>query len=164
MGTEFRVGLGHDTHRLVEGRPLILAGVRIDHDLGLLGHSDADIVLHAVADALLGAIGSGDIGEHFPDTDPACKDLDSSVLLADVVALVRSRGWAVVNADIIVHAQAPKLLPHKPAMKAKLAQLLQSPEDRINLKAKTGEKVGPVGRKEAMQAEAVVLIQRTTQD
>lgn len=162
MATEFRVGLGHDTHRLVEGRPLILAGVRIDHELGLLGHSDADIVLHAIADALLGAIGRGDIGEHFPDTDPACKDLDSSVLLTDVMALVKSQGWSVVNADIIVHAQAPKLLPHKPAMKQRLAQLLQSPEDRINLKAKTGEKVGPVGRKEAMQAEAVVLIQRTT--
>lgn len=162
MGKEFRVGLGHDTHRLVEGRPLILAGVRIEHETGLLGHSDADIVLHAMADALLGAIGRGDIGEHFPDTDPACKDLDSSKLLADVMNLVQSMGWSVVNTDVIVHAQAPKLLPHKSAMKQNLAQLLQVTEDRINLKAKTGEKVGPVGRREAMQAEAVVLIERPT--
>jgi 2-C-methyl-D-erythritol 2,4-cyclodiphosphate synthase len=164
MNKEFRVGLGHDTHRLVEGRPLILAGVRIEHELGLLGHSDADIVLHCVADALLGAIGRGDIGEHFPDTDPACKDLDSSRLLADVVALVESLGWSLVNADIIVHAQVPKLLPYKAEMKSKLAQLLHVQEDRINLKAKTGEKVGPVGRREAMQAEAVVLLERPVRD
>jgi 2-C-methyl-D-erythritol 2,4-cyclodiphosphate synthase len=153
MNKEFRVGLGHDTHRLVEGRPLILAGVRIEHELGLLGHSDADIVLHCVADALLGA-----------DTDPACKDLDSSRLLADVVALVESLGWSLVNADIIVHAQLPKLLPYKAAMKMRLAQLLHVQEDRINLKAKTGEKVGPVGRREAMQAEAVVLLERPVRD
>lgn len=163
MGKEFRVGLGHDTHRLVKGRPLILAGVRIEHETGLLGHSDADIVLHAMADALLGAIGRGDIGEHFPDTDPACKDLDSSKLLADVMKLVGSLGWSVVNTDIIVHAQAPKLLPHKAAMKQNLAQLLRVSEERVNLKAKTGEKVGPVGRSEAMQAEAVVLIERSTE-
>ncbi len=160
MSLEYRIGLGHDTHRLVEGRPLILAGIRIEHELGLLGHSDADIVLHCLADALLGAAGFGDIGEHFPDTDPACKDLDSTRLLADVVALVESRGWTLVNADIIVHAQVPKLLPYKAAMKSKVAQLLHASEDRINLKAKTGERVGPVGRREAMQAEAVVLIQR----
>jgi 2-C-methyl-D-erythritol 2,4-cyclodiphosphate synthase len=143
---------------------LILAGVRIEHELGLLGHSDADIVLHCVADALLGAIGRGDIGEHFPDTDPACKDLDSSRLLADVVGLVESLGWSLVNADIIVHAQVPKLLPYKAEMKSKLAQLLHVQEDRINLKAKTGEKVGPVGRREAMQAEAVVLLERPVRD
>ena len=121
-------------------------------------------MLHCVADALLGAIGRGDIGEHFPDTDPACKDLDSSRLLADVVALVESLGWSLVNADIIVHAQLPKLLPYKAAMKLRLAQLLHVQEDRINLKAKTGEKVGPVGRREAMQAEAVVLLERPVRD
>jgi 2-C-methyl-D-erythritol 2,4-cyclodiphosphate synthase len=160
MTSDLRVGLGHDTHRLVPDRPLILAGVRIDHPLGLAGHSDADVVFHAVADALLGAVGRGDIGEHFPDTDPACKDLDSSRLLADIVRLVRSEGWSVVNADVIVHAQAPKLLAHKPAMKANLARLLETGPDRINVKAKTGERVGPVGRQEAMQAEAVVLLER----
>ncbi len=160
MVQEFRVGIGHDTHRLTTGRALILAGVRIDHALGLAGHSDADVVLHAVTDALLGAAGKGDIGEHFPDTDPAYKDADSSVLLRHVVDLVRRDGWSVVNADVIVHAQAPKLLPHKAAMKANLARLLQADESRVNLKAKTGEKVGPVGREEAMQAEAVVLIER----
>ena len=160
MTSDLRVGLGHDTHRLVPDRPLILAGVRIDHPLGLAGHSDADVVFHAVADALLGALGRGDIGEHFPDTDPACKDLDSSRLLADIVRLVRSEGWSVVNADVIVHAQAPKLLAHKPAMKANLARLLETGPDRVNVKAKTGERVGPVGRQEAMQAEAVVLLER----
>jgi len=160
MAAEFRVGLGHDTHRLVADRPLILAGVRIDNDLGLSGHSDADIVLHSVADALLGAIGKGDIGEHFPDTDPKLKGLDSSLLLAEVVRIVRGEGWSVVNADVIVHAQAPKLLPYKNLMKANLARLLEVAEDRINIKAKTGEKVGPVGRLEAMQAEAVVLLER----
>lgn len=160
MTQEFRVGLGHDTHRLVPDRPLILAGVRIDHPLGLAGHSDADVVLHAVADALLGATGKGDIGEHFPDTDPACKDLDSSKLLAVVVDAVERDGWSVVNADVIVHAQAPKLLLHKALMKSNLARLLHVEAACVNVKAKTGEKVGPVGRQEAMQAEAVILVRR----
>lgn len=160
MAKEYRVGLGHDTHRLVEGRPLILAGIPIEHSVGLLGHSDADIVLHCVADALLGATGLGDIGEHFPDTAPECKDLDSAVLLSSVWKKVSELGWRVVNADIIIHAQAPKLLSYKPAMKLRIADLLGVEPARINLKAKTGEKVGPVGRMEAMQAEAVVLIER----
>lgn len=160
MVQEFRVGIGHDTHRLATGRALILAGVKIDHALGLAGHSDADVVLHAVTDALLGAAGKGDIGEHFPDTDPAYKDADSALLLRQVVELVRREGWSVVNADVIVHAQAPKLLPHKAAMKANLARFLEVDASRVNLKAKTGEKVGPVGREEAMQAEAVVLLER----
>ncbi len=160
MAQEFRVGLGHDTHRMVADRPLILAGVRIEHPLGLLGHSDADVVLHAVADALLGAAGKGDIGEHYPDTDPACKDLDSAKLLAEVVELVAREGWSVVNADVIVHAQAPKLLPHKALMRTNLARLLRVDIECVNVKAKTGEKVGPVGRQEAMQAEAVILVRR----
>jgi len=160
MAQEFRVGLGHDTHRMVPDRPLILAGVRIEHPLGLLGHSDADVVLHAVADALLGAAGKGDIGEHYPDTDPACKDLDSAKLLAEVVELVAREGWSVVNADVIVHAQAPKLLPHKALMRSNLARLLRVDNECVNVKAKTGEKVGPVGRQEAMQAEAVILVRR----
>lgn len=160
MTKEYRVGLGHDTHRLVEGRPLVLAGITIDYHLGLLGHSDADIVLHAVADALLGATGLGDIGEHFPDTSPECKDINSAILLESVVKKVRELGWTVVNADIIIHAQSPKLLHHKPAMKARVAELLMVSSDRINLKAKTGEKVGPVGRMEAMQAESVIMLER----
>lgn len=160
MSHDFRVGVGHDTHRTVPGRALILAGVRIEHSLGLDGHSDADVVLHAVADALLGATGKGDIGELFPDTDPAFKGADSAKLLADVVDLVASEGWSVVNADVIVHAQAPKLLPYKALMKSNLARLLLVDADCVNVKAKTGEKVGPVGRQEAMQAEAVVLVRR----
>lgn len=161
MFPEFRVGIGHDTHRLVSGRALILAGVSIEHPFGLAGHSDADVVLHAVTDALLGATGKGDIGERFPDTDPAFKDADSGQLLKNVVDEVLRDGWSVVNADVIVHAQVPKLMPHKAAMKANLARLLHVDAARVNLKAKTGEKVGPVGREEAMQAEAVVLLERS---
>ncbi len=119
-----RVGIGHDTHRLVEGRPLILGGVRIDYDRGLLGHSDADVVLHAVADALLGAAALGDIGEHFPDTDPKWEGLAGDRLLSEVVTLVARAGWRPVNCDMIVHAQRPKLLPYKPAMRANVARLL----------------------------------------
>jgi 2-C-methyl-D-erythritol 2,4-cyclodiphosphate synthase len=154
------VGFGHDTHRLGEGRPLILGGIAIDHPRGLLGHSDADVVLHAVADALLGASGSGDIGEHYPDTDPRWKGLDSARLLAEVVGRVASEGWRVVNCDVVVHAQEPKLSAHKPAMKANLARLLGVDPGAVNVKAKTGEHVGPVGRLEAIVCEAVVLIDR----
>ena len=153
-----RVGFGHDTHRLVEGRPLILGGVRIDHPRGLLGHSDADVVLHAVADALLGAAGLGDIGEHFPDTDPRWKGLDGSRLLADVVGLVARTGWKVGNCDVIVHAQEPKLSPHKPSIRANLAELLRVASTAVNVKAKTGEHVGPIGRGESISCEAVVLL------
>ena len=117
----FRIGQGYDCHALVAERKLIIGGVDIPHKVGLLGHSDADIVLHAVADALLGAAGLGDIGEHFPDTAPECKDMDSSVLLAKVVSDVHAVGWSVVNADIIIHAQAPKLLPYKPQIRARIA-------------------------------------------
>jgi len=158
-----RVGLGHDTHRLVEGRPLILGGVRIDHDRGLAGHSDADVVLHALADALLGAAALGDIGEHFPDTDPACKDLDSGRLLAEVVATLSEAGWRIINCDLIIHAQRPKLLDHKPEIRSNIARLLGIAIDDVNVKAKTGEHVGPVGRGEAMQCHAVVLIETSTE-
>ena len=119
-----RVGIGHDTHRLEEGRPLILGGLRIEHPRGLVGHSDADVVCHAVADALLGAAGLGDIGEHYPDTDPQWKGLDSTRLLAEVVDRVERAGWRAVNCDVIIHAQEPKLGPHKPAIRANLARLL----------------------------------------
>lgn len=155
-----RVGIGHDTHRLVEGRPLILAGVRIDHPRGLAGHSDADVVCHAVADALLGAAGLGDIGEHYPDSDPKWRGLESTRLLAEVVDRLATTGWVVINGDVIVHAQEPKLGPYKEAMRANLARLLRLDTLSVNIKAKTGEHVGPVGRGEAICCHAVVLIQQ----
>jgi 2-C-methyl-D-erythritol 2,4-cyclodiphosphate synthase len=142
----------------VEGRPLILAGVRIEHPLGLFGHSDADVVMHTVADALLGAAGLGDIGEHYPDTDPQWAGLDGSVLLSDVLRRVADRGWQPVNCDVIVHAQQPKLSRFKPAMRANLANLLGLAVEAVNIKAKTGENVGPIGRSEAISCEAVVLL------
>jgi 2-C-methyl-D-erythritol 2,4-cyclodiphosphate synthase len=154
-----RVGIGHDTHRLDVGRPLILGGIRIEHPRGLVGHSDADVVLHAVADALLGAAAMGDIGEHYPDTDPRYQGLDSAELLAEVVARVGRAGWRPVNCDLIIHAQEPKLAPHKPALRANLARLLGLAETAVNVKAKTGEHVGPIGRAEAIACEAVVLIE-----
>jgi 2-C-methyl-D-erythritol 2,4-cyclodiphosphate synthase len=158
VGVTFRVGFGHDTHRLAEGRPLLLGGIRIDHPKGLVGHSDADVVLHAVADALLGAAGLGDIGEHYPDTDPKWKGLDSTRLLEEVVAQVRRAGWRTVNCDLVIHAQAPKVSPHKPALRANVARLLGVEPSAVNVKAKTGELVGPIGRAEAIVCEAVVLI------
>ena len=154
-----RVGIGHDTHRLDVGRPLVLGGIRIEHPRGLVGHSDADVVLHAVADALLGAAALGDIGEHYPDTDARCKGLDSADLLSEVVARVAQAGWRPVNCDLIIHAQEPKLGPHKPAVRANVARLLGLAETAVNVKAKTGEHVGPIGRAEAIACEAVVLIE-----
>ena len=153
-----RVGIGHDTHRLVEGRPLILGGVRIEHSRGLLGHSDADVVLHALADALLGAAGLGDIGEHFPDTDPQWEGLDGGKLLADVLDLVYREGWVVGNCDVIIHAQEPKLTPHKPLIRTRIADLLRADPTSVNVKAKTGEHVSPIGRGEAISCEAIVLL------
>ena len=154
-----RVGFGHDTHRLAEGRPLILAGIRINHSRGLVGHSDADVVLHAVADALLGASGLGDIGEHYPDTDPQWKDLDSARLLQEVVEQVGRAGWRTVNCDLVIHAQEPKLGSHKAALRENLARLLQVDPSFVNVKAKTGELVGPIGRAEAIACEAIVLVE-----
>ena len=157
-----RVGIGHDTHRFEAGRPLILGGVTIDHPRGLVGHSDADAVLHAVADALLGAAGLGDIGEHYPDTDPEWKDLDSSKLLISVVREVAIAGWRTSNCDIIVHAQEPKLGPYKAEIRSNVARLLGVEVGSVNVKAKTGEHVGPIGRAEAISCEAVVLLESTT--
>ncbi len=153
-----RVGLGHDTHRLVEGRPLILGGVTIEHPRGLYGHSDADVVLHAVADALLGAAALGDIGEHYPDTDPQWKGLDSKRLLSEVVAQVARAGWLPINCDITIHAQAPKLLPYKQEIRANVARLLGLGVSDVNIKAKTGEQVGPIGRAEAISCDAIILM------
>lgn len=157
---DVRVGLGHDTHRLEDGRPLILGGIRLDHPRGLVGHSDADVVLHALADALLGAAALGDIGEHYPDTDPQWLGLDGGRLLAEVVDRVAREGWRPVNCDLIIHAQEPKLGPHKPALRASIARLLGVSSTAVNVKAKTGEHVGPIGRAEAIACEAVVLIER----
>ncbi len=154
-----RVGSGHDTHRLAEGRPLILGGVRIEHTRGLVGHSDADAVLHAVTDALLGAIGLGDIGDQFPDTDPQWKDADSRMFLKDALENVAALGWSIVNLDITIFAQEPKLGPAKVAIKESLAKLLEVPIDCVNVKAKTGESVGHIGRGEAIGCHAVVLLE-----
>ena len=154
-----RVGIGHDTHRLVAGRPLILGGVRIDHPVGLFGHSDADVVMHATADAVLGAASLGDIGEIFPDTDPQWAGLDGGMLLEMVMERVVAAGWRVGNCDVIVHAQAPKLTPHKGAIRVNLAKLLRLDPGAVNVKAKTGEHVGPIGRGEAISCEVVVLIE-----
>ena len=157
-----RVGIGHDTHRLVEGRPLVLGGVRIDHPRGLAGHSDADVVLHAVTDALLGAAGLGDIGDAYPDTDPAYRDCDSSVFLRETLARLNQAGWRVVNVDVVVFAQEPRLGPVKADIRRRLAQLLGVAADAVNVKAKTGENVGHIGRAEAIGCQAVALIERTT--
>jgi 2-C-methyl-D-erythritol 2,4-cyclodiphosphate synthase len=155
-----RVGSGHDTHRLVEGRPLVLGGVRVDHPKGLAGHSDADVVLHAVTDALLGAAALGDIGDLFPDTDPANKDADSRVFLAAALDRLTAAGWRVGNLDVTVFAQEPKLGPVKAAIRDSLAGLLGLPAGAVNVKAKTGEKVGHIGRGEAIGCHAVVLVSK----
>lgn len=155
-----RVGEGWDVHRLVEGRPLILGGVQIPHSHGLLGHSDADALAHAITDALLGAAGLGDIGRHFPDTDVAFKGADSMVLLAEAARRVREQGWQIVNIDSTVVAQAPKLAPHIAAMQARLAEVLGLAPGTVNVKAKTAEKMGPVGEGLAMEASAVCLLLR----
>lgn len=153
-----RIGIGHDTHRLGQPRPLILGGVTIPHSTGLIGQSDADVLLHALTDAILGALGKGDIGEWFPDTDPANKDADSAELLKRVLQNALPPGAKVVNLDCIVFAQMPKLSPYKKQMEDSIATLLGISSDRVNVKAKTGEHVGPVGREEAIQAEVVVLL------
>src|SRR4051794_13445285 len=140
-----RVGIGHDTHRLAEGRPLILGGVRVEHSRGLAGHSDADVVLHALTDALLGAAGLGDIGDAYPDTDPAYRDCDSAKFVRETLARLNQAGWHVVNVDVIVFAQEPKLGPTKAAIRASLAGLLGPNVADVNVKAKTGEKVGAIG-------------------
>ncbi|MFW7340053.1 2-C-methyl-D-erythritol 2,4-cyclodiphosphate synthase [Pollutimonas sp. H1-120] len=158
MSFPFRVGQGFDVHALVEGRPLIIGGVAIPHTHGLLGHSDADVLLHAVTDALLGAAGLGDIGRHFPDTDPAYKGADSRVLLRAAVRKVADAGWRVVNVDATVHAQAPKIGPHAAAMAANIAADLGILPADINIKAKTNEGLGYLGRREGIAATVVALL------
>jgi 2-C-methyl-D-erythritol 2,4-cyclodiphosphate synthase len=155
-----RIGIGHDTHRLVEGRPLILGGVRVDHPRGLAGHSDADVVLHAVTDALLGAAGLGDIGDAFPDTDPKYRDADSSLFVKETLKRLHEGGWRVVNVDVIIFAQEPKLGPLKNAIRQNLAKLLGVETSVVNVKAKTGEQVGHIGRGEAIACEAAAAIDK----
>ncbi|MGB6105761.1 MAG: 2-C-methyl-D-erythritol 2,4-cyclodiphosphate synthase [Pusillimonas sp.] len=158
MDFSLRVGQGFDVHALVEGRPLIIGGVSIPHTHGLLGHSDADVLLHAVTDAVLGAAGMGDIGRHFPDTDPAYKGADSRVLLRAALHKVAEAGWKVVNVDATVHAQAPKMGPHAAAMAANIAEDLAILPQAVNIKAKTNEGLGYLGRKEGIAATVVVLL------
>ena len=155
-----RVGEGWDVPQLVAGRKLILGGVEVPHSTGLLGHSDADVLLHAITDALLGAAGLGDIGRHFPDTDPQFRGADSAALLAEAARRVRAAGWQIGNVDSTVIAQAPKLAPHIPAMCARIAAALEIAVDQVNVKAKTAEKLGPVGEGRAMEARAVTLLHR----
>lgn len=153
-----RIGEGWDTHILVEGRPLILGGVTVPHERGLYGHSDADVLLHAITDAIVGAAGMGDIGTLFPDTDPQFKGADSMVLLAEAMRRVAAQGWQVVNVDSTIVAQAPKLAPYKAEMTANVARALGILPAQVNVKAKTAEKMGPVGLGQSMEARAVVLL------
>lgn len=157
----FRVGQGYDCHALVAGRKLIIGGVTIPHATGLMGHSDADVLLHAVTDALIGAAALGDIGKHFPDTDPRFAGADSIVLLREIAVRVRQSGYAIGNIDATIIAQAPKMAPHIPLMVAHIADAVGVPVDQVNVKAKTNEKLGYLGREEGIAAEAVVLIYRT---
>ena len=155
-----RIGEGWDIHQLVAGRKLVLGGIEVPHSTGLLGHSDADVLLHAITDALLGAAGLGDIGRHFPDTDPQFRGADSTVLLAEAARRVRAAGWQIGNVDSTVIAQAPKLAPHIPAMCERIAGALGIEIAQVNVKAKTAEKLGPVGEGRAMEARAVALLHR----
>jgi 2-C-methyl-D-erythritol 2,4-cyclodiphosphate synthase len=158
-----RIGQGFDVHQLVEGRKLIVGGVEIPYHRGLLGHSDADVLLHAICDALLGAAGLGDIGRHFPDSDPRYKGIDSRKLLREVAALLKSRGYAVSNLDATIIAQAPRMAPHIPAMSVNIADDLEIGVDCVNVKATTTEKLGFTGRGEGIAAQAACLIRRRAQ-
>lgn len=154
----FRIGMGYDVHKLVEGRKLILGGIEIPHTMGLLGHSDADVLIHAICDALLGAANMRDIGYHFPDTSADTLDMDSKVILQKVIELIATKGYKVGNIDATVCAEHPKLNPHVPAMKACLAKVMGCDEDQISIKATTTEKLGFTGREEGISAYAVALI------
>lgn len=154
-----RVGIGHDTHRLGQGGPLILGGIAIPHDRHAIGHSDADVLLHAVTDAVLGAAALGDIGELFPDTDPANKGRDSADMLREAAARTRAAGYTVINLDCIVFAQKPKLSPHKDPIRRRIAEILSLAPEQVGVKAKTGEGVGEVGREEVIMAQCVALLE-----
>lgn len=160
MNDELRIGHGWDVHAFGGDRPLLLGGVPVKHDRGLRAHSDGDVLLHAVTDALLGATALGDIGEHFPDDDPQFEGIDSGEILRHVRALVGDAGWRVVNADVTVIAEAPRLHPHKEEIQRSIAELLRVEPTRVGLKAKTAERLGPVGRHEGVEVHAVVLLAR----
>ena len=157
---KIRTGLGYDVHRLVEGRDLWLGGIKIDHTLGLLGHSDADVLIHAICDALLGAANMRDIGYHFPDTAAETLDVDSKILLRKTVELIATKGYRIGNIEATVCAERPKINPHVPAMKKCLAEVMDTDEDNISIKATTTERLGFTGREEGISAYAVVLIER----
>jgi len=156
----FRIGQGFDVHQLTEGRPLIIGGITIPYELGLLGHSDADVLLHTITDAVLGAIGEGDIGRHFPDTDAEFKDADSAKLLEQVWEMVEQRGYELVNTDCTIIAQKPKMAPYIEQMKHRIAELLNAKPDQVNVKATTTEKLGFTGRGEGIASQAVVLLKK----
>ncbi|AJH78824.1 MULTISPECIES: 2-C-methyl-D-erythritol 2,4-cyclodiphosphate synthase [Heyndrickxia] len=156
----FRIGQGFDVHRFGEGRPLMIGGVEIPYEKGLLGHSDADVLLHAVADACLGAIGEGDIGRHFPDTDAAFKDADSAALLAHVFRLVKQKGYKLGNLDCTIIAQKPKMAPYIGKMRETIARILEAENGQVNVKATTTEKLGFAGREEGIAAQAAVLLEQ----
>ena len=156
----FRIGQGFDVHQLTEDRPLIIGGITIPYEKGLLGHSDADVLLHTISDACLGAIGEGDIGKHFPDTDPRFKDADSAKLMAHVWNLVKEKGYELVNADCTIIAQKPKMAPYIGQMKARIAELLEATPGQVNVKATTTEKLGFTGREEGIASQAVVLLKK----
>lgn len=155
-----RVGQGFDVHKFEEGRPLIIGGIEIPHNRGLVGHSDADVLLHTITDAALGAIGEGDIGRHFPDTDAAFKDADSAVLLEKIWELVNERGYCLGNIDCTIIAERPKMSPHIETIKARVAELLQADVSQVNVKATTSEKLGFTGREEGIAAMATILLQK----
>ena len=155
----YRIGIGYDIHKLVEGRDLILGGVKITHEKGLLGHSDADVLIHEIIDALLGALALDDIGTLFPDTDPKYKDIDSTILLKHVYELIQSKGYKIVNIDSNIIAQAPKMMPYIPKMKEVLCKILNTNPDDFSIKAKTKEKLDAVGQKLAIESNAVVLLE-----
>ena len=159
----YRIGQGFDVHQFAEGRPLIIGGVTIPYEKGLLGHSDADVLLHAIADACLGAIGQGDIGKHFPDTDEAYKDADSALLLQHVWSIVRQHGYKLVNVDCTIIAQKPKMAPYIANMQERIAELLEGNVSQVNVKATTTEKLCFTGREEGIAAQAVVLLQKNNE-
>ena len=155
----FRIGQGYDVHQLTTGRPLIIGGITIPHEKGLLGHSDADVLLHVIADAALGAIGAGDIGKHFPDNDPAFKDADSGKLLQHVWELVKKEGYTLANIDCTIIAQKPKMAPYIDSMRSRIAELIEATPTQVNVKATTTEKLGFTGREEGIAAQATILLQ-----
>lgn len=157
----YRIGIGYDIHKLIEGRDLIIGGIKITHEKGLLGHSDADVLIHAMIDAMLGALALDDIGTLFPDTDPKYKDIDSTVLLKHVFELVKEKGYFVVNIDSNIIAQAPKMMPYIPKMKEIICKILEISHDNVSIKAKTKEKMDAVGQNLAIEANAVVLLQKS---